>query len=219
MRHSSRNQQGQTLLELLIALFILVLVLTATIALIVNSINAGRESRNRLVAASLAREGVEIVRNIRDSNWIDPGDPTGIPVVPPPNWDEGLVGNSPAIPFVNSVSATTPTQLYFDPASQNQTAVKLYSDAYVQGAVTPGSDTQFYRLIYLDPICQDDTSPNPNEAIVDKGGNYDCGAASTNVAGYNNKVGIRVIVEVHWPTEASSKKVVVEDRLYDWQVL
>lgn len=218
MKQSWHNQKGQSLLELLVALFILVMVLTATVALIVNSINAGRESRNRLVAANLAREGVEIVRSIRDSNWIDPGNPTGLPPVNPPNWDDGLVGNSPAIPFVNAVNATTPTILYFDPGSQNQTQVKLYSDSYVQGTGTPGSGTQFYRLMYLDPICQDGNNP-PGEAIVSKGGNYLCGQIGTDVAAYSNKVGIRVIVEVHWPDVTSSKKVIVEDRLYDWQVL
>jgi type II secretory pathway pseudopilin PulG len=213
MRYTRHNQKGQTLLELLVALFILVLVLTATVALIVSSINAGRESRNRLIAANLAREGIEIVRNIRDSNWIDPG------VATPPAWDDGLVGNNPAIPFVNVVTATTPTMLYFNPDPQYQTQVKLYSDSYVQGMNTPGTGTQFYRLIYLNPICQDNATPDPGERVVDEGDNFTCGQAGTYVVGFTNKVGIRVIVEVHWPDASSSKKVIVEDRLYNWQVL
>ncbi len=194
------NQKGQSLLELLVAILILVMVVTATITLIVTSINAGRESRNKLIAASLAREGIEIVRNIRDSNWVDPTSPA---------WDSGLVGPNPVIPFVG---LSTPTVLYYSTDSQDQTRLFLHNNVYLQGRGVPGLATEFYRLMYLNDICLNTTG---DEQIVDKDSTDDC----TSIGSGYEKVGLRVISEVHWPSETSDKKVIIEDRLYDWQVL
>ena len=195
------NQKGQSLLELLVALSILVVALTATIVLIVTSINAGREARNKLVATSLAREGIEIVRNIRDSNWIDTTDPS---------WDDGLIGDNTAIPVIDGVNSIT-----LDFSENNFTPIKLDGNAYLQGSTAPGTDTQFYRLLYLNPICYDDSDP-VNEGIVPKETDNDC---ATEFGANYSKVGVRVISEVRWPTADSNKKVIIEDRLYDWQVL
>lgn len=206
MIHQPNNQKGQTLLELLIALLILVSVITATTTLIVTSINAGWDSANRLIASSLAREAIEIVRNIRDSNWIDPHDPV-------PNWDDGLssLTVAEATPLVSTPGTTS--VLYFDLVPEAQ--VKLNNGAYTQGAIAPGTNTQFYRVLYLNPICH---NANNDEIIVSpKDVTGQCGSGSYTL--YPNKVGIRVIAEVHWPNLASSKKVLLEDRLYNWQIL
>jgi Tfp pilus assembly protein PilV len=204
MRRQTLNQNGQSLLELLVALLILVVALTATITLIVNSINAGKESRNRLIATSLAREGVEIVRNIRDSNWIDPA---------APNWDAGLTNGTTATatPIIGIVGS--PTTITFDNGANAQ--VKEYNNAYVQGVGALGVSVQFYRVMYINSICQDSSNP-PQESIVPQSSNDSC---SVRFGGTYSKVGIRVISEVHWPAPNSSKKIVVEDRLYNWQEL
>jgi len=199
------NQKGQSLIEMLVALFILVTALTATIVLIVTSINAGRQSINKLIATSLAREGIEVVRNIRDSNWIDPGDP---------DWDDGLVGaNSTAIPVIDGSSSITldfTVNAFTDPNAR----LKMDNNQYLQDT-TAGTNTQFYRLLYINPICQNDDDP-PIEEIVSKESGDDCNAA---FGGTYSKVGIRVISEVRWPSSDSSRKVIIEDRLYNWQVL
>jgi Tfp pilus assembly protein PilV len=196
------NQKGQSLIEMLVALFILVAALTATIVLIVTSINAGRESINKLIGTSLAREGIEVVRNIRDSNWIDPSGS---------GWDEGLDGaNSTAIPKIDGVN---PISLNF--AENDFTRIKLYNNQYLQDT-TAGTDTQFYRLLYINPICQNDDNP-PIEEIVSKESGDDC-TSFGNSTDYS-KVGIRIISEVRWPSSDSSHKVIIEDRLYNWQML
>ncbi len=195
------NQKGQSLIEMMVALFILVAALTATIVLIVTSINAGRQSINKLIATSLAREGIEVVRNIRDSNWIDPNDSA-------PDWDDGLVDTtSTAIPVIDGSGVIA---LNFD--VNDFTVIKLSDNQYVQDT-TAGTDTQFYRLLYINPICHDDAE---TEKIADKESTDSCGSGDYN--GYDNKVGIRVISEVRWPSP-DGRKVIIEDRLYNWQVL
>lgn len=63
-----------TMLELLFALSIWILGFTSIIGLFQLVIESGGEAKDRLVAANLAQEGVEIVHSIRDSNYVEGDD-------------------------------------------------------------------------------------------------------------------------------------------------
>lgn len=68
-REQSKN--GFTLLETLVAIFVVNVALLALLSLMnYTSVNS-RASANRLIALNLAQEGIEIVRNSRDAdnNW------------------------------------------------------------------------------------------------------------------------------------------------------
>lgn len=67
---SISQRPGQTLLEMVIAIAVITVSTLATTTLIVVTITTGRVSQAQIQAANLAREGVEIVRAIRDSNWL-----------------------------------------------------------------------------------------------------------------------------------------------------
>jgi len=64
-------QRGQSLLELLIAMAIFVLTVSAIAFLILDSFVAYRAGREETVAAFLAEEGLAAARSIRDNNWDD----------------------------------------------------------------------------------------------------------------------------------------------------
>jgi len=66
-----RSKFGFSLLEVIIAIFILVMGLSAIMALIAQSMKSSSISSSRLIAANLAQEGIEVVRNIRDINYDD----------------------------------------------------------------------------------------------------------------------------------------------------
>ncbi|MFH0804812.1 MAG: hypothetical protein V1916_01295 [Patescibacteria group bacterium] len=207
-RRVIQDQRGQSLLEMLIAVFILVAATTATLTLIISSINAGKESRSKMIATSLAREGVELVRNIRDSNWIDPS---------PLYWDTGIsfcpsTCDPTAVPTVDEVN---PMTLNFAASSFTDAAaaVKLSANRYLQNTAA-GSYSTFYRLIYITQICQDAAGAEKLASAIN---NTDA-CNSGDFVGYPTKVGIRVVSEVRWPSPAG-RKVQVEDRLYNWQVL
>ncbi len=70
MRHVRDSQRGQSLLETIMALGIIVIAVTATIGLLISTMKSGRTSTNRVIAANLAREAIEAARDIRDSNWL-----------------------------------------------------------------------------------------------------------------------------------------------------
>lgn len=75
--------RGFTLLEVTIAIFILLVGATAASVLIAKTVGQIGVSSSKLIASYLTKEGIEIVRNIRDTNWLEGGD-----------WDEGLTGCS-----------------------------------------------------------------------------------------------------------------------------
>jgi len=58
------------MVEVLISMTVLVLVVMAASNLLVSSIRANASNINTLVAYGLAQEGLEAVRNIRDSDWL-----------------------------------------------------------------------------------------------------------------------------------------------------
>src|SRR3990167_10853612 len=66
-------EKGFTLLESLVAVAILTVGISTAALLVVQSIQVGGKIQKRIVAAHLAQEGVEVIRNIRDSNWLSGG--------------------------------------------------------------------------------------------------------------------------------------------------
>lgn len=64
------NKKGETLLEVLIALTIVAVSAAAAASAIVSANKGLSLSKNYMVAQNLASEGLEIVKNIRDTNWM-----------------------------------------------------------------------------------------------------------------------------------------------------
>lgn len=65
-----RSEKGQSLVELLIAMGIFVLAVSAITFLILDVYLTDRAGRERTVATFLAKEGLEAARSIRDNGWV-----------------------------------------------------------------------------------------------------------------------------------------------------
>ncbi len=63
------SQLGQTLIETVVAVFILVTALITATGLAYYSFRSSDNSSREIIGTALAREGIEGVKNIRDSNW------------------------------------------------------------------------------------------------------------------------------------------------------
>ncbi len=203
LQRFTRNEQGQTILEMLIAIFVIVVGVFGILTLIISTIQAGREGSNRIVALNLAREGIENVRSIRDSNWVYPVSATK------PTWDNGLNGGSTATPIVDTMSATTPVTLSFN-HNWNEfsfTQIRAFGHQFLQGVAT-GETRTFFRLFDLNAICRNPSTGVDSLAATNTAGN-DCTAPA-------EEVGIRVVSTVRWPTEVNGKQVMLEERLYNW---
>lgn len=64
------KNRGETIIEVLIAVVISTMVLTAVFVLLNRAIDTNVNVRDRVIALNIAREGIEAVRNIRDTNWL-----------------------------------------------------------------------------------------------------------------------------------------------------
>lgn len=67
---NQNKQRGITLIETIVALNILVMGVVASLTLATSSLNFSQSSEQSLVVVSLAREGLEIVRAIRDNDGL-----------------------------------------------------------------------------------------------------------------------------------------------------
>lgn len=76
--------RGITILEVIVAIFVLTIGMVGAHLVIQHIIYLTSLASSRLTAAYLAQEGIEIVRNIRDSNWLKQRTDSNI------SWDEGL---------------------------------------------------------------------------------------------------------------------------------
>jgi prepilin-type N-terminal cleavage/methylation domain-containing protein len=78
------RQKGFSIIEVLIATFIISFGLMGILSLVQNNVNVSRVNKNSVVAANLAQEGLELIRKKRDENWLKiatvPSFDTGLPV-------------------------------------------------------------------------------------------------------------------------------------------
>jgi len=66
--------KGFTLIETMVALGILVFVLTGMVSLIILNITNARSIEKNLIAGNLAQEALEVVRSMRDNDWLEGND-------------------------------------------------------------------------------------------------------------------------------------------------
>jgi len=70
MKSSITSCRGETLIEVLLALMILITGAAGSLQLLgIASVN-NQLAKERVIATNLAREGIEAIRNIRDTNWL-----------------------------------------------------------------------------------------------------------------------------------------------------
>jgi prepilin-type N-terminal cleavage/methylation domain-containing protein len=77
------TKQSFTLIEIIVAISVMTIGILGVYALVPKVIGITSANTNIFIAYQLAREGIEIVRNIRDTNWLQ-----GLA------WNEGLTGCS-----------------------------------------------------------------------------------------------------------------------------
>ncbi|MCX6759705.1 MAG: hypothetical protein NT012_04050 [Candidatus Nealsonbacteria bacterium] len=71
---TNSNNKSFTILEVILAIFILTVAAFASFSLIQQTVVGVSLNQSKLIAYYLAQEGVEIVRNIRDTNWLHQGE-------------------------------------------------------------------------------------------------------------------------------------------------
>ncbi|MDO8436188.1 MAG: hypothetical protein Q7S82_02270 [bacterium] len=128
-------QSAFTLIEVVIATFILVTGIMGAFAVIQQVTAYVSTSSDRLIAAYLTQEGIEIVRNIRDGNWLKNFD-----------WKTGLTGCEAPLGCE---------------ADYNDRSLTSYGGRYLKlndrfYNYNSGADTKFKRKIIVTPAIDPD---------------------------------------------------------------
>lgn len=128
------NRAGVTLIETIVALGILIMGIVAALALMTSSISYSQASEQTIVVVNLAREGIEIVRSIRDLNgWS--GIATGV-------WLTSINYVSGDLELVAADQN--------DPKDCGNCQLQLYEGRYLHNS--PGVATIFKRLVIINDV-------------------------------------------------------------------
>lgn len=181
------HHRGQSLLEAIFAIGLLLIAVTAILGLAISNTAGQSASELQLVANNLAREGIEVVRNVRDTNWL--ADQA---------WDTGLISDGTAVPKFDPSTNTWTTDFTFN----GPTTVYKSGGIYIQGG--SGQLTIYSRLLTLKNICQ---AADGTETIIAAG---DACVASL-------KIGLKIESQVNWSERGRSHTVTLTDLLYAWK--
>jgi len=124
-----KNCKGFTIIEALVSIVVLSIGITSCVGLASYVLKNSEISKDRLIAVNLAQEGIEVIRNIRDTNWLAEQ-----------AWHTDIIPNCDGTSYNRQVIySDTSTAAYAD------TYLKLDSDGYYN--YTTGVDTTFKRKL------------------------------------------------------------------------
>ncbi len=220
MRKQATNF-GFTILELLLALSVLSVGIMAAFTLSISNLQTAKNNYQRILAVNLAREGIEIVRNIRDTNWLkidknvadcDNFAGNGIEAC---TWDFGLDREYSAVDYLSPYllmthgGVDTVEECYAD----DDCALKIDNNMYVNGQ--NGSMSNMARLVHLQAICFD----YDQDAYMsyEEGSSYVSLDLVCDDLDYEIMVGLRVTAEVYWISNGQPHTVELVEDLYNWR--
>lgn len=232
-----RVQRGDTILEVVIATSILSAVMVATFAILQRAVDTNLNVKNRVIALNIAREGMEAVRNIRDTNWLKySGDRRKKWLCFDQDSDKNACeGNPTAIKFINGNNPNAPTyytvdfneaddRFYLDRATL-QTEIDFLNAAQTEAS---RSDARLYLTTGVPQKFTHDASgnsPTPfyRQVYLDIENPYDgpltseeafCGTSDTDDSCQKSR--LKVIVKTLWEEENRPRSVTLETHLYDF---
>lgn len=194
----ARGQAGLTLIGVLVAAFILVSGSLAIAQLVARTQHTAGLALEKFIAASLAREGLELVQSQRDTNWFTHDAATtgdcATNVAPDRRdecWVENLCGSDGRSTDANHQIAIDRDQsagitIIHQPTTQQQ-RLFVGTDT-LWSHVAAGQGTGYQRVVSLDCSTAQSTPPS-----------------------------LLVTSRVQWQSREQDRDVVVRERLYNWR--
>lgn len=147
MKQNLEIKKGFTIIEVIVAIFVIVTGFVGVLSLVTQTVSSATYSKDKLIAAYLAQEGIEIVRNIRDTNWI-----SGV------GWDTDLTSCSAASPCQGDYNDSS-----LSPYADNPLNIETASGYY---GYDSGTSTKFKRKITITSTTDPDGNPILNVSVL-----------------------------------------------------
>lgn len=225
-----RNYKSQGMIESLVAITVVVVGLVSILTLVVFNLRVQVYSHDMLIATNLAKEGIEVVRSIRDTNWLNGND-----------WDQDLIidetfpnpiGDEKGFLFLNTATWNGYNNVYYlifnqlacswDACVFNESTVvgsrpaQMYlstkDDRTIYDQFSSFNDnitvaTKFYRVVFVNEICLDDG----NEEYILTVWNEHCEDFT------DERIGLQIISKVGWYDKDIMRTVEAEEWIYNWR--
>lgn len=195
-----RIQRGQTLIELLIATAVISTGLFASASIVFSNLQLSDRDTDEVTVINLAREGIEMAKQRRDSNWLagqpfDDGFHNGTDYTATPLWDGQPLTQNVAFDFTANLITDSSAQVRLskDPVNQN-----FYIQTDQNASATP-----WRRLLTFHPICE------TGFGLEYKNDGQACGG--------DGPVGVRVESAIRWQRKGQVFNRVIYDDLFDWR--
>lgn len=138
-----QNNKGFSIIEVIVAVGIITVGIIPIISLFTQNLKSEIDNKNVLIAAYLANESIEIVRQKRDNNWLKTPSVSWMTNIPA-NGSEVIVGLNDEDDIREGWEVVT--------SNANREKVYLSNDSYVQlKSAPPGSweETPFVRYLEI----------------------------------------------------------------------
>ncbi len=214
-----RQRIGQTLLETVLAAGVIIAAVVGSTTVIISTTSVGRVSQSQIEAVNFAREGIEVVRGIRDSNWLKRDQNVADGAAPVTSWDDdgtttGYQAMSPTPPYIATYQSGSNSWLLrrCAAATCTDTETTIYQSGppaqpnyFTQNSTTctnPCRATKYHRVITITKVSNELTTPNIGTLEY-----------------------LDVVVEVFWRERTGkdvkyagfNRRLTAEERLYDWR--
>lgn len=191
------------MVEMIIAIGIILTSTIATATLLLSTTSLGLDSQNKTIATNFAREGVEIVRSVRDGNWLKRA----------ANVYDGAAATAPTVQWNDSgLTNDGLKRLGENVSGDNYTHVKAIYDVTNQRwllAPSVGSESIYW--------CTDHYSQSAAGCTMTKYSRDIFITKNTEPLSVGNVDYLNIISTVSWSSPGGARKVSVEERLYDWK--
>jgi Tfp pilus assembly protein PilV len=145
------NIAGFSLLETVVVLMIMAVGLVSIINLTVDSLRAQTLNRNTLIAYQLAQEGLDLIRNVRDTNWARGDD-----------WNQHISTTTGPANFKVDYSHWQPQEI--SNISQAKLQVSSTTGFYLHDSNSP--DSPFSRMVTITAVSS--SSPSSTVSVLVK---------------------------------------------------
>lgn len=194
-KNNYKNGAGFTILEVIIAIFLITVGLISVYSAATYLTSSSRISKGKLIASQFAQEGIEAVRNIRDRNWMEERD-----------WRNGL-GDNVYIPVFYNAEGDNPSggwSLAVDnnpSAPENDDRTRIY-------AAYDSDELLFYFQV-------SDLSNLPTDPADYRTTSF----RRWIILEYDSSDGkLKITSRIQWRENGIPQKFEIVDYLYDWQV-